>query len=255
MPVSMPAAERTMAVLTELAAAAGPVTVAHLARAVDMPTSSMYQLLQIMGQRGFVQHLPQEGRWALGVSAYAVGAGYTRHASVERLARPLLTSLASQAERIAPVVAHLSILHGRETLYLLKESSTHPVTIITDVGVRLPASLTASGRALLSRLAPAQVRALFPSRQAFVDRTGRGPMNLPQLQRLLAQERAQGCAVEDGFISPGLASVAAAAVDHMSYPAAAIGLTFRTGNLREQRRLASAVVKAAAHLSQRLGAQ
>ncbi len=46
--------------------------------------------------------------------------------------------------------------------------------LVTDVGVRLPAHLTASGRAILAALAPAQVRALFPDRAAFSTRHGAG---------------------------------------------------------------------------------
>ncbi len=86
------------------------------------------------------------------------------------------------------------------------------MTIVAEVGVRLPASLTASGRAMLAQLPAAQVRALFPSRDAFVDRTGLGPSTPTALVRLLATERDRGWAEEDGFIVPGLASVAVAAL-------------------------------------------
>jgi DNA-binding IclR family transcriptional regulator len=103
-----------------------------------------------------------------------------------------------------------------------------PVTLVTDVGVRLPAQLTASGRSILAHLPAAQVRALFPTSTAFVVRTGRGPTSLPQLRQLLAAERAQGWAEEDGMITEGLHSVAACAFDHSSRPAAAISVTRRT---------------------------
>ncbi|MGW4099835.1 IclR family transcriptional regulator domain-containing protein [Mycobacterium sp. NPDC004974] len=69
-----------------------------------------------------------------------------------------------------------------------------PVTLVTDVGVRLPAQLPASGRSILAHLSAAQVRALFPASTAFVARTGRGPASLPGLRQLLAAERTQGWA-------------------------------------------------------------
>lgn len=47
--------------------------------------------------------------------------------------------------------------------------------LVTDVDVRLPSHLTASGRAILAGLPAAQVRALFPSAATFADRTGTGP--------------------------------------------------------------------------------
>ena len=73
------------------------------------------------------------------------------------------------------MTAQLGILQGNETVYLLKEQPRTPVTLVTDVGVRLPAHLTASGRAMLAHLPDAQARALFPSAAAFTSRTGRGP--------------------------------------------------------------------------------
>ena len=71
--------------------------------------------------------------------------------------------------------AHLAVLHGRDVLYVVEERAAGRPPLVTDVGVRLPAHLTASGLAMLAALPPAQVRALFPSRAAFVQRHGIGP--------------------------------------------------------------------------------
>jgi DNA-binding IclR family transcriptional regulator len=118
------------------------------------------------------------------------------------------------------------VLHGPQTLYLLKERPTgSAVSLVTDVGVRLPAALTATGLSILADLPAGQVRALFPDAGAFVDRTGRGPRTLPELRGRLAQVRRQGWASEDGQVSAGAASVAAAVFDHNAMPIAAIGIT------------------------------
>src|SRR5690606_6798517 len=114
--------------------------------------------------------------------------------------------------------AHLGILHGNESLYLIKERPARPETLVTDVGVRLPAQLTASGRCMLARLPRAQVRALFPGSRDFVKRTARGPRHLADLRRLLDHERRQGWSVEDGFVTPGFASVAYPVLDHSAHP-------------------------------------
>jgi DNA-binding IclR family transcriptional regulator len=126
--------------------------------------------------------------------------------------------------------AHLGVLHGAESLYLLKEQpavSRIPVTLVTDVGVRLPSHLTANGRSILAHLPAAQVRALFPSARGFVDRTGLGPATLPELRRVLTAERQQRWSEEIGFVTAGLQSVAACAFDHSGRPCAAISVTWR----------------------------
>jgi DNA-binding IclR family transcriptional regulator len=116
---------------------------------------------------------------------------------------------------------------------------------------------------MLGRLPPAQVRALFPSAASFVNRTGRGPADLPALRRLLTVERRRGWAVEDGHVTQGFASVAVAVLDHGLHPVAAISVTFRhecpagAGNTPECGQdwpeLADEVKRAAAELSTRIG--
>ena len=91
-----------------------------------MPRSSMYHLLSAMADAGFVAHYPEEERWGLGVGAFEIGAAYLRHEPLERLGAPVLRRLALDVAPIAPAVAHLGVLHGREMLYLLKESPRTP---------------------------------------------------------------------------------------------------------------------------------
>jgi DNA-binding IclR family transcriptional regulator len=75
----------------------------------------------------------------------------------------------------------------------------------------------------------AQVRALYPGRDAFVQRDGRGPTSLVALRRELLATRSRGYALEDGLVTPGLASVAAAVRDHNEYPVAAVAVTYPFG--------------------------
>jgi DNA-binding IclR family transcriptional regulator len=248
---NVPAATRALKVLRFLAGQPGPVPMERIAQAVGLPRSSAYHLLKAMIDEGFVTHLAEERRYGLGVAAFETGSAYLRHDPLERLARPLLALLVAELGR----TAHLGVLHGRELVYLLKEQPPHPVTIVTDVGVRLPATLTASGRALLAGLPAAQVRALFPGPDAFVDRTGRGPRTLVQLRRLLAEERRQGYALEESHVTTGFASIAVAAYDHTGRPAAAFSVTFPADALGPDER--AEVVRrtgaAAQSLTRRLG--
>ncbi|WP_243866529.1 IclR family transcriptional regulator [Actinophytocola oryzae] len=219
----IPALRRGLAVLRLLAGRAGPVTAATVARELALPRSTTYHLLSELMAAGFVTHLPEERRYGLGLAAFELGSAYLRHDPLERLARPVLRALIERTGH----VAQLGVLHGSETLYLVREQPPRHATVVTDVGVRLPAHLPASGRAMLGALPAAQVRALFPSRSAFVDRTGRGPRDLPSLRRLLAEARRRGWTVEDGYVTAGFASVAVPVLDHTGHPTAAISTTFR----------------------------
>lgn len=252
MSANIPAAERTLDILTALASAPGPVTASGLARDLRIPRSTAYQLLEVLVDRGFVTHLVDEHRWTLGLSAFEVGAAYLRGGQLEHVAEPLLRRLARDAP--VPVVAHLGILRGHEVVYVLKEQSDHIVTTVTEVGVRLPAALTASGRAMLACLTREQVRAQMSVREAFVDRTGRGPRSLTALNELIAQERRSGHSEEDGFITEGFASVAVAVTGARGEPIASVGLTFRTDSAPPgtKRALANAARRCAEDIEARM---
>ncbi|KAA5832847.1 IclR family transcriptional regulator [Saccharopolyspora hirsuta] len=219
----VPALRRGLAILRLLAGRAGPVSAGVIARDLDLPRSTTYHLLAELVAAGFVTHLPEERRYGLGMATFELGSAYLRHDPLERLAGPLLRRLVDEVGS----TAHLGVLHGGESLYLIKERPSQPQTLVTDVGVRLPAQLTASGRAMLAHLPAAQVRAVLPSSERFVRRTDRGPRNLPELRRLLAAEQRRGWAVEDGFVTAGFASVACPVFDHGGHPIAAISVTFR----------------------------
>ena len=141
-----PAVGRTLDVLLYLAGRPGPVSGAAIMRDLDIPRSSAYHLLEVLTERGFVVHLPDQRTYGLGVSAFEVGSAYLRHGPLEMWARPVLKQLVAQVHE----TCHLGILHGAETLYLLREHPTaaHMAVTLTGIGVRMPAHLTASGRAM-----------------------------------------------------------------------------------------------------------
>ncbi len=247
----VPAAEQTLAVLRHLATQPGPVPAAAIARDLGLPRSTAYHLLRVLGDAGFVVHLPEEGRYGLGVSAFELGTAYTRQAPLARLARPVLARLVDRVGHSA----HLAVLHGREVLYVVEERAPGRPPLVTDVGVRLPAHLTASGRAVLAALPSAQVRALFPDASAFVDRHGTGPGSLTTLRRVLADVRHRGFAVENGEVTPGFVSAAVAVLDHTGHPVAGMAVTWP---MEDQAAgawdgLATHLARSADELSRRIG--
>ena len=145
------------------------------------------------------------------------------------------------------------MLHGSDVLYVLEERAPGRPPLVTDVGVRLPAHLTASGRAVLAHLPAAQVRALYPSATAFVHRHGMGPASLSSLRSLLTETRQRGYATETGEVTPGLSSVAVAVLDHNGVPLGGIATTYDAHEEVDLPRLVEAVSTTAHTVSRRLG--
>jgi DNA-binding IclR family transcriptional regulator len=245
----VPAATRTLQVLRFLAAQPDPVPLERVAAALDLPRSTAYHLVNAMIEQGFVTHLAEERRYCLGVAAFEVGTGYARQAPLQRIAHRPLARLVDRVGQSA----HLVVPHGRDVLYVLEERAPGRSPLVTDVGVRLPAHLTASGRAILAALPESQVRALYPDRDAFVDRHGRGPQSLSALRAVLGETRRRGYAEEDGEVTPGFASVAVAVLDPNGTPLAGIAATYDSREQVDLAALVAAVSTTARAVTRRLG--
>ncbi|TFC46617.1 IclR family transcriptional regulator [Cryobacterium sp. TMT1-21] len=246
----VPAADGALRILSHLAMQRGPVPASAIATALGLPRSSVYDLLAALADQGFVVHLPEERRYGLGVAAFELSSGFARQQPLSHLGRPLIAQLVDRLGESA----HLVVLHGRDVIYLIEERAPRRPSLVTDVGVRLPSHLTASGRALLAALPAAQLRALYPNAAAFASRDGQGPRTSGELRRLLERVRADGFAQEDGEITAGMASVAVAVRDHAGWPAAGIALTFPRERIApsEWPGLAAELAGTAAELSRRI---
>ncbi|WP_426181453.1 IclR family transcriptional regulator [Microbacterium sp. TWP3-1-2b2] len=246
----VPAAEHTLRILRHLAARTAPVAASAIARDLGLPRSTVYHLLTTLAAYGFVLHLREEQRWGLGTSAFELAGGYARQQPLARLGRPLIASLADRVGESA----HLAVMSGSDVLYIVEERAHRRPALVTDVGVRLPAHLTATGRAMLAALPREQVRALYPDASAFPSRTGLGPTRPSELRELLRSIRVAGFATEDGQVSAGLSSVGVAVMDPSGWPVAAVAVTWPEDptSRRDVAKLAAVVDDTAQELARRL---
>ncbi|MEV8182912.1 IclR family transcriptional regulator [Specibacter sp. NPDC078692] len=217
----VPAARNVLSVLRYVAAQAGPVGAAAIAREVDLPRSTTYHLLAALVDDGFVVHLPEERKYALGVTAHELGTGYSRQAPLQRLARFPLAQLVERTKR----TAHLAVMHGREVIYVIEERAKRQTDLVTNPGVRLPAHLTASGRAMLAAMPAEQLAALYPGPEAFPSRYETGVNSVPALNELLVQIRARSFSWEQDEVTDGFSSIAVPVLDRSGLAVASVTLT------------------------------
>jgi IclR family transcriptional regulator, acetate operon repressor len=242
-------ADRTMSVLLYLASRARPVPTMRIAAHCGLPRSSTYHLLNAMMARRFVQYYPDNHAWGLGEAAFEIGSAHRRVEAMSWLARPRLRELAHATG--AP--AHMGVLDGGDVIYTLKETpADRPDQFVTKVGMRLPAHLTAVGRAILMALPPARLRALYPVGQTLAVRTGRGPTLFADLERELAAARRAGYALEQGLTTAGVTCVAATVYSHEGVPIGGVGVSLK-GSVARTEQVAETVVGVARRISTGLG--
>lgn len=247
-----PAADGVLQILVLLARQAEPVPAAAISASLGLPRSTTYRLLGALVDHGFVGYLPEEKRYGLGVVTFELGSTYARQMPLRRIAQPVLSRLVTSVRQHA----HLAVLHGPDVYYVIEERAPGRPPLVTDVGVRLPAPLTASGLAMLSRLPTRQIRALFPNAATLIRREDHGPRTLADLRELLAQTRRHGYAEEVDVVTPGLASVGWPVTDHTGHPVAAISVTYDSSRHDDERATyVAATERAARALTRRLRGQ
>lgn len=219
----VPAAHNVLQILTLLSNSDAPISAARIQRELDLPRSTTYHLLKELESSGFVVHLDKPSTYGLGLASYRMSQAYTTQQPLVRMAAKTMGSIA----QLAGGSTHLSRLAGSEIVYLDEQRAAKAVSLVTEVGVRLPALRTASGRAMLAHLPDAELRAVF-------DASGE-KLRYRDLQATLAYVRERGWASECEEVSRGQESLAVAVLDHLSRPAAALAVTFPVGASEEKK--------------------
>lgn len=215
-------ADRALRVLLFLAGRVRPAETRTIASEVGLPKSSAYALLNEMRSHGFVIYCADRRSWGLGGAAYGLSAGYLRSRPLERLSDPLL---AWAAKRVSGQ-AQLAELYGTDMLVLRVAQPDVASLTSVEPGIRLPACLTASGRAMLMHRSTAQLSALYPTWTPILGLRPDGyVLTLARLKAELAAAREAGYAVNEELGNPDLISVAAPVFGHDSLPIAAVGIT------------------------------
>ena len=142
---------------------------------------------------------------------------------------------------------HLARLSGSEILYLSEVRSEQAVSLITEVGVRLSAAHTASGRIMLAHLPQAEAKAAL--------NTSGLHTSWRELKERLELSQRRGWAEEIEEVSRGQRSVAVAILDHLQRPAASLAVTYRVDMGKDEQAVDAAITvlrMAAQSISQRM---
>ena len=191
--------------IVEHVALHGPVNARGISRATGVPESSLSYLLATLVDREWLAQA-QDRTYSAGPALSRLASG-ARAPLVDR-ARPFLRSLAASTGE----TACLFVRRGHEIEVLDVELSTHDLRFTPQKGQRIPLHSFGGGKALLTRLSPAELDAYFreAQRTRFTEHT---IADEPALRREIAQCEAKGYAVSIEEHSIGVDSVAVAVDD------------------------------------------
>jgi IclR family transcriptional regulator, acetate operon repressor len=136
---------RAAAVLDEIAAAPGQLRLVDLGAQLRLAKSTVRRLAVGLVEVGFAS-VDDQGRFALGDRL--LGLGSADSATIATIFRPTLEELASATGE----TVDLSVLRGRQMLFIDQIESAHRLRAVSAVGVQFPMDTTANGKAALALL-------------------------------------------------------------------------------------------------------
>jgi IclR family transcriptional regulator, KDG regulon repressor len=240
---------RAIAILDDLHRTGPSVSVAELCRALRIPRSSAYQIIQPLVAGGLVERTATAGGIALGRRLYEFGLAYGERSLLLQEARPVLNVLRDETGE----TAQLAVLDHDEVLIVLKAEGHEPIHVATRLGLRMKVNWSAAGRLLLSDLSAPELRLRLPDLVA-PSPSGKATTDVAKLVREIAAARKNGVAIQLNQSIQNIGAVAAPIIDEAGRCIAALGIVVPVHRLRGARRpaLARTLIGAARQISERL---
>jgi len=246
---AVPSVVRAVRILEAVGSAPRPPTLGELARALGIPKSTTHDLCTTLVQERLLTRSP-DGRFRLGVRVLELYRAYDAASDLSAAFTEVCDELLPRHEETLV----LSVLDGREVVYVACRNGSQPIAVNYRIGLRLPAHCTATGKAILSTLPEERVRELFG--EGDLPRPTRYSLgSVDELVRELEATRRRGYSVDDEETVEGMCCVGAP-VRGRGDLRAAVAFSTVKARLTPARReeLARQVMALAQRLSQRLGA-
>lgn len=199
------------------------MSMAEIARAAGLDRSATQRLVHTMEKLGYIRRPPDTALYGLTPKVLTLSYNYIRSRELIERASPYLLDIS----RTLGETSNLQELEGHEIVFVARFPGKHLVNVDFGVGYRLPAVFTASGRAMLSKLEPAQRREII--RETPLHPVTQYTETDPKLLLARIEEAAgRGYAIVMNQTVVGDISVAAAITDHRGAPVAAINIAVPT---------------------------
>lgn len=238
------AADRALAILEWLSECdGGAQSIRTIADATGLRRSTVHRLLETMARRSWVVKAP-EGSYKLGTRALHVGAAVLSQIDVLATIRPL----AMQLRGTTAQTVFICVQDASQLLIIDKFESPSQLRFTRPVGSRSLLHASASGKALLAAMAPAQLDAYLAAPLAAAT-----PATITNPERLRADienVRRRGYAMTDGEGYIGITSFGAAVRDHTGNAVAALSVSGPSAQMEAHR---DAIVSALCETAQTAG--
>ncbi len=220
-----------------------------VAQMTGINKSTAYRFLAHLEHDGYVFR-DSSGAYAIGVRLARLASGTSYQTTLRKLSRPIL----QQLWRVTGETVNISVLDGREVLYLDVMESSHTFRLVSQVGMRRPVYCTALGKVMLAFIPEEEQQYFFEgmSFERFTPHTIRGAA---QLRKEFALIRQRGFSIDNEEAYLGSRCIGAPIFEASGKIAAALSVSGPTTRVTRERvpAVAAAAKNAAMAISRTLG--
>lgn len=216
---TVPALRRAVRILDFVSSAEAEPNATELARALSIPKSTAHGLLTAMVDLGLLTR-SQDGLFHLGPHLMRWADSFlARQDIVAEFQRHF-----AESSDLAEHTVTLTVLDGREVVYVGCRDSGTPLGFTFRIGMRLPAVFTATGKAQLGALPDGELEAMY--RDHWPEPLTRSSVtSLDAFRKEIAAMRTRGYSIDDGQIRDGMICVGCAIHDYSGKPIGGVAVS------------------------------
>lgn len=202
--------------------------VSELARRLGIGKSTVHRALQTLASEGFVTQT-SGGRYRLGIKLWELGLQVVHGLELREIAHHHVEGLHTRTGE----TAHVSVLEGRDVVFVDRMESPETLRLFSRVGVRTPAHVTSTGKAILAHSEADVVDAIVAAGLPRI--TPRTITSAETFRQTLEQVRRDGFAYSIEESEVGVNSVGAPIFDHRSRVVAGVSVAGPAARVRRDR--------------------
>lgn len=215
---SVPAIEKAMIILEELASSQNGLSVSELTRNLSLPKSSTYGLLLTLERLGYLHRNESTGRYMFGMKIFTLANMAMNGLNLRKIASPYIRNLMKKTG----LTVHMAIQEQNEAVIIEKVESPYTPRVETWVGKRMGIHCTAAGKALISDWSEEDIDRLI--RHGLPRYNENTIVSPKKLKEELAQVRKEGFSVDAEEETIGSRCIGAPIYNQIGRVVAAISL-------------------------------
>ncbi|PKN29582.1 MAG: hypothetical protein CVU64_07425 [Deltaproteobacteria bacterium HGW-Deltaproteobacteria-21] len=241
--------QRAIDILSNFSLSRPSMSIGELSELMNLPKTTVHGLVKTLLKNRLLQQDTETRRYRLGFKNFELGAIVGNSLDINRKAAEHLYALANRTR----LEARLAIWDGGAMLITMG-AAVRSQAFFTQIGPRMPAYCSASGRIFLAQLSAGELKA-YLARTRFKRFTPSTITDPDQLRREVEKARDKGYAINREELGLGVIVFAAPVLDCAGKVVAAVSLTLNGDRLpkKREKRIIDELMKGAMIISREMG--